>query len=475
MLGIRKSLSVHKNLDLDLDIPSSSKVKSPASGRRKLNLRRFRRTLLFRLGDSHTFNWTNPYSSWNCGSLQSNDLLEKEIFPDLLLKRAEMHVIEQMKMDANLDLDVICGIVSRVIDSYMFEKSPDTKFHSASDSKPNPSETRPDQPQSQAERDKSSPIEVPLDAIKLGCNEHEKRLLHTVVDPEELDVTFDDVTIDRDAKEIVKELFTLRKVLSSRGLKFIGSSGILLYGPPGTGKTHLSRAIAKDVGVNMLAITPADIESKWVGESQKAIGAAFSLARKLAPCVLFIEKVDALFGHRTSSSRRWEREAINQCLQEMDDIDTKHNSPLVVGATNRPLDLDEEFMRRLPHKVLFSLPTQHQRHEILQALVKQSDLDPSVSLEELSQTTAGYSRYDLKELCNQAVMISASEHFPNREDSKEDEDEKSTERLDNLILKPHHFAKALKRILSFFPDGATLETTGFAQKFNPNQGDGAGR
>ncbi|OOF96768.1 hypothetical protein ASPCADRAFT_129837 [Aspergillus carbonarius ITEM 5010] len=460
MLSIGESLLIDQHFDLDIHSPG---VKSPASGRRELNLRRLRRTLLFRLGNCHPFESTDPYSSWNCGALQSSDLLDKEIFPDFVLERAEMQVMGQMEGNPSPDLGVICDIVSRVSREYIHQKSLSSKSVSSG--------TGSDYHRFHMGLDKPSSIKELLNAIEGTCSEYEKKLFDTVIDPEKLDVTFDEVAIDHDAKDIVKELFTLRKVLSNRWLKFIGNSGILLYGPPGTGKTHLSRAIAKDVGVNMLTITPADVESRWLGDSEKTIQAAFSLARKLAPCVLFIDEVDGLFSQRTSGSKRWERETINQFLQEMDGIDTKQNSPMVVGATNRPQDLDEAFMRRLPHKVLFSLPTQHQRHGILQTLIKKSDLDPSVSLEEISQTTTGYSGADLKELCSQAIIISASEHVANRKASKEDE--QATERLDTLILKPHHFAKALKRIRPSCPDGATREVRKFAQRFNPSQGNGA--
>jgi SpoVK/Ycf46/Vps4 family AAA+-type ATPase len=140
-------------------------------------------------------------------------------------------------------------------------------------------------------------------------------------------------------------------------------SGILLYGPPGTGKTMLCRAIAKECNVRMLLIAPSDVKDKWVGETEKLIAAAFSLARKVAPCVIFIDEVDAIFGARTSdpgNSSRHHRSMLTQFMQEMDGLSSAganiKNGIIVIGATNRPFDLDDAILRRLPRRMLVDLP-----------------------------------------------------------------------------------------------------------------------
>jgi len=142
-------------------------------------------------------------------------------------------------------------------------------------------------------------------------------------------------------------------------------SGILLYGPPGTGKTMLCRAIAKECKIRMLLITPSDVEDMYVGETEKLVTATFSLARKIAPCAIFIDEVDALFGLRTGNSSRYHRSTLTQFMQEMDGLKSavanKKSGIVVIGATNRPFDLDDAILRRLPRRMLVDLPGPKER------------------------------------------------------------------------------------------------------------------
>lgn len=94
----------------------------------------------------------------------------------------------------------------------------------------------------------------------------------------------------------------------------------MLYSPPGTGKTHLARAVAKGTGSNMLVLDASTINSCWVGETEKYIRAAFTLATKLIPCINFMDEVDSLFYHRSGGDKSWQRTAITQFLQEMDGL-----------------------------------------------------------------------------------------------------------------------------------------------------------
>ena len=148
----------------------------------------------------------------------------------------------------------------------------------------------------------------------------------------------------------------MRHLIRISRLRFEGSpqilldsariKGSLLYGPPGTGKTQLVRAMASDSHSNMIAITAAGIEDKYCGESEKRIAAAFSLARKLSPCILFINEVDPLFYRRSSYDASWRRGNLTQFLQEMDGmvLASDKDAPFVIGTTNHPMDLDEAFI-----------------------------------------------------------------------------------------------------------------------------------
>lgn len=181
--------------------------------------------------------------------------------------------------------------------------------------------------------------------------------------------------------------------------------GCLLYGPPGTGKTHLCRAIASSSGSRMLSIDYATTQSSRVGKAEKQIRAAFSLASKLHPCVLLIDEADALFYRRSSRERSWERAATTQFLVEMEGLAQNPRAPLVVVATNRPWDLDEAFLRRLPQKFYVGLPDRDSRAAILRLFLKEGDLDPAVDVEGIADVTKGFSGSDLRSLCAEAALV----------------------------------------------------------------------
>ncbi|RKP24541.1 P-loop containing nucleoside triphosphate hydrolase protein, partial [Syncephalis pseudoplumigaleata] len=133
-------------------------------------------------------------------------------------------------------------------------------------------------------------------------------------------------------------------------------TGILLFGPPGTGKTMLAKAVAAESGSSMLEIKGSDIYDKYVGESEKNVRAIFSVARKMAPCVIFIDEVDALFASRGSDigSGSGKRETVNQFMAEWDGLRSglRNRGVTVLCATNRPFDLDDAVLRRMPRRIL---------------------------------------------------------------------------------------------------------------------------
>jgi hypothetical protein len=275
-----------------------------------------------------------------------------------------------------------------------------------------------DAPQNSAEgRDSSKPREESKTesrgGLKLsGLNEYEKRIASGHINRENLRTTFADVHAPPEtisALKLLTSLALIRPDAFSYGvLAHDKITGCLLYGPPGTGKTMLAKAVAKDSGANMLEISGANINDKWVGEAEKLIRAVFTLAKKLSPCVIFIDEADALLANRSMfRNRASHREHINQFLKEWDGME--ETNAFIMVATNRPFDLDDAVLRRLPRKILVDLPLRDDRASILRLLLKDETLASDVSVESLADRTPYYSGSDLKNVCVAAAMAAVEE------------------------------------------------------------------
>lgn len=245
-------------------------------------------------------------------------------------------------------------------------------------------------------------------------NEFEKRLLVDVIPSNEIGVTFDDIGALENVKDTLKELVMLplqRPELFCKGQLTKPCKGILLFGPPGTGKTMLAKAVATEAGANFINISMSSITSKWFGEGEKYVKAVFSLASKIAPSVIFVDEVDSMLGRRENPG---EHEAMrkmkNEFMVNWDGLRTKDKERvLVLAATNRPFDLDEAVIRRLPRRLMVNLPDSSNREKILRVILAKEDLAPDVDLEAIANMTDGYSGSDLKNLCVTAA------HCPIRE------------------------------------------------------------
>ncbi|KAL9004843.1 MAG: hypothetical protein Q9188_002362 [Gyalolechia gomerana] len=253
------------------------------------------------------------------------------------------------------------------------------------------------------QRGKGQTVSVKKDKKQLEkeCNAHEKRLLRGVLDSSDIRTTFAQVHAPKETVQTLKDLTLLPLacpnefeygVLAEQTI-----SGILLYGPPGTGKTLLAKAVAKEGRATILEVSGADLYNKWVGEGEKNVKAMFSLARKLKPCIVFIDEADGILGGRGNDhGRPSHRDLINQFLREWDGM--KETTALIMVATNRPFDLDDAVVRRLPRRMLIDLPTEKDREAILKIHLENEILDPEVSLAKLAADTPLYSGSDLKHL-----------------------------------------------------------------------------
>ncbi|CAD6203608.1 unnamed protein product [Miscanthus lutarioriparius] len=276
-------------------------------------------------------------------------------------------------------------------------------------------------------------------------NEFEKRLLADVIPPHEIGVTFEDIGALESVKDILKELVMLplqRPELFNRGQLMKPCKGILLFGPPGTGKTMLAKAVATEAGANFINISMSSISSKWLGEGEKFVKAVFSLASKIAPSVIFVDEVDGMLGRRENPG---EHEAMrkmkNEFMVNWDGLRTKEKERvLVLAATNRPFDLDEAVVRRLPRRLMVNLPDASNRRKILSVILAKEDLADDADLEAIANLTEGYSGSDLKNLCVTAA------YRPIREILEKEKKERASAEAENRSLPLSHTSNDVRAL-----------------------------
>ncbi|KAK3293311.1 uncharacterized protein B0H64DRAFT_210147 [Chaetomium fimeti] len=303
-------------------------------------------------------------------------------------------------------------------------------------------------------------------------NADEKKLLSGLINAKDINTTFDHIVVPQETKESLIGLTTLSLVrpeaFSYGVLKTEHIPGCLLYGPPGTGKTLLAKAVAKESGASMLEVSAATINDKYVGQSEKNVQALFTLARKLAPCVIFLDEADALLAARRSSSARAPyRETITQFLREWDGLTGSRN--FIMVATNRPFDLDEAVLRRLPRKILVDLPLAPERLAILRVMLQEETLAPEVDLSKLAADTELYSGSDLKNLCVSAAMEAVREEVRAKAAWKGEGEFQFPERR---VLEQRHFDKGLREISASI--SGDMDSLKAIRKFDGQYGD-AGR
>jgi SpoVK/Ycf46/Vps4 family AAA+-type ATPase len=192
--------------------------------------------------------------------------------------------------------------------------------------------------------------------------------------------------------------------------------GILLFGPPGCGKTLLAAAVATEIDAGFLSIDAASIMSKWLGEAEQNVAKLFGSVRKSAqegkPGIVFIDELDSLLG-KHSSEVGGEVRVRNQFLKEMDGIVDKGKNlhVYVIGATNKPWDLDWAFIRRFQKRILVPLPDHHTRLMMFKLYTSHLKLATDVDLHELARISEGFSGSDIRDVCQSAQLKTIGEFF----------------------------------------------------------------
>lgn len=272
-------------------------------------------------------------------------------------------------------------------------------------------------------------------------------------------VTFTDVAGANEAKQELQEIVEFLKYpkkFEALGAKI--PKGVLLFGSPGTGKTLMARAVAGEAGVPFFSISGSEFVEMFVGVGASRVRDLFARAKKNAPCIIFIDEIDAVGRQRGTGlgGGHDEREqTLNQILVEMDGFEQGTNV-IVMAATNRPDVLDPALLRpgRFDRRVTIDLPDMKQRADILAVHTKKKPLDKDVELEEVARKTPGVSGADLANIANEAAIFAA------RADKKKIEQSDFHEAVEKVALGPERKSHILnekeKRITAFHEAGHAL-------------------
>jgi cell division protease FtsH len=272
-------------------------------------------------------------------------------------------------------------------------------------------------------------------------------------------ITFDDVAGCEEAKEELKEIIEFLK--NPKRFQKLGGKipkGVLLIGPPGTGKTLLAKAVAGEAGVPFLGMSGSEFVEMFVGVGASRVRDLFRQAKRLSPCIVFIDEIDAVGRQRFAGlgGGHDEREqTLNQLLVEMDGFQTDEGI-IVMAATNRPDVLDPALTRpgRFDRTVVVTLPDVKAREKILKVHTKNKPLDQSVDLSTIARATPGLSGADLANIVNEAALLAARK-------GKEKIDMSDFEEAKDKVLmgverKSLYISEEEKKIIAYHEAGHTL-------------------
>ncbi|KAJ3196206.1 hypothetical protein HK101_009769 [Irineochytrium annulatum] len=225
-------------------------------------------------------------------------------------------------------------------------------------------------------------------------------------------IKFEDVQGVDEAKHELEDIVAFLK--EPKKFMEIGGKlpkGILLYGPPGTGKTHLARAVAGEAGVPFFQMSGSEFDELYVGVGARRVRELFTAAKAKAPCIVFIDEIDAVGSKRSSRDQSYMRQTLNQLLVELDGF-SPNEGVIFIAATNTPEALDKALVRpgRFDRHVAVPLPDVQGRARILEVHIKGVTLSPDVSVNKIARGTPGFSGADLANLVNQAAIRASKEN-----------------------------------------------------------------
>ncbi|MCE8426056.1 MAG: ATP-binding protein [Candidatus Methanoperedens sp.] len=229
--------------------------------------------------------------------------------------------------------------------------------------------------------------------------------LVNIVAPEDIRQTVKDLVLTKEQEEEIEKMakaIQYRDYLKRIGLREIGK--LLFVGPPGTGKTSTARALSGKLGIPIVEVRLSQITDQFLGETAKNIDRVFDLAKRLSPCILFIDEFDFVAKARATDEHAALKRAVNTLLKAIDEMSLVDHGVLLIGATNHPSILDHAAWRRFDEIVEFTLPDKDMRKKILDIVLR--DIEGKFETEEIAKKTEGYSGSDLRLIVREAVLSS---------------------------------------------------------------------
>jgi len=227
--------------------------------------------------------------------------------------------------------------------------------------------------------------------------------------PEEVEITLDDLVLTRDQEDEIRKVMKAiehRDYLASIGLREIGK--LLFVGPPGTGKTSVARALARQLELPFVEVKLSMITSQYLGETAKNVDKTFEVAKRLSPCILFMDEFDFVAKTRSSDEHAAIKRAVNTLLKSIDEVSLIQDDVLLIGATNHPDQLDAAAWRRFDEIVNFPKPDRDMRADILRIVTRRMDID-GFEPGELADLTEGLTGSDLRLVLREAVLDALTE------------------------------------------------------------------
>ncbi|WP_049986654.1 ATP-binding protein [Halobellus rufus] len=227
--------------------------------------------------------------------------------------------------------------------------------------------------------------------------------------PEEIEMTLEDLVLTGDQEGEIHKLMQAiehREYLAEIGLREIGK--ILFVGPPGTGKTTVSRALAHELGLPFVEVKLSMITSQYLGETAKNVEKTFEVAKRLSPCILFIDEFDSVAKTRRSDEHAALKRAVNTLLKSIDDISLIRDEVILIGATNHPDQLDAAAWRRFDEIVNFPKPDGQMRADILRIITRRMDIE-DFDPDAVAERTEGLTGSDLRMVLREAVLEALTE------------------------------------------------------------------